>query len=72
VVTRTIIRWTSPDRAARHARRSRRVMTAREFNQAIRDAYNAEILEWSGHIGDVGTPVPSCPCPVCQAVRFGK
>jgi hypothetical protein len=69
VVRRTIIRWTSPEKAKRKIRRP---VTARDFNQTIRDFYSEGIWDWTGHIGLINSTEPSCGCKVCQHARFMK
>lgn len=60
----TILRWTSPERAARHLKRHRKEITAAIFNQGTRDLY------WLGHIGLTNITEPSCGCPACTRSRF--
>lgn len=63
-----MIRWTSPEKAKKRIKR--KTVTAREFNQAIRDYYNVRILDWTGHIGRSLLVEPSCGCRACQHARF--
>ena len=69
----TILHWTSPRRAKKMITKRRKVVTAADFNQGIRD--QAEIREelappWPGHIGDPNRFEPSCGCRKCTAARF--
>jgi hypothetical protein len=64
---KTITRWTSPERAAKMLKKHRKVITAANFNQEIRDR---ELPLWLGHIGLTGATEPSCGCPACTSARF--
>lgn len=62
-----ILHWTSPARAKKMLKRHRKVVTAADFNQGLRDH---AALVFPDHIGDPNRFEPSCGCKRCTAARF--
>jgi hypothetical protein len=60
----TIIRWTSPERAAKMITKHNSTGPAGKYNEELRRQ------QWIGHIGLPNVIEPSCGCLTCTTARF--